>query len=224
MNAGGSTLRPAWIALAVGLIPFFVVHLCFALSVQAGHVPFCIPYFEGCSTISKAARFGLANLLFKGLMLPVAGLLVAFWWIASAWLEQLYGPAKRISAMRWLGIVGALFLVLYASFLGVEGEIYQWLRRYGVTVYFSFTVLAQMFLAALLPLGWLRKCTVLLCGLMLLLGLASIPLQHLVEDRRALLDSIEWCYALLMTSVFTLIGIHWHRTGLRLQLVSDPQA
>ena len=208
----GTVLRPAWIALAVGLIPVVAVHASYAISVHQGHVPACMPYLEGCTSISRAARFGLANLVFKGLMLPVAALLVVFWWIAGAWIESQRGALRRITAMRALGMIGALFLILYASFLGADGELYQWLRRYGVTVYFSFTVLAQMLLAALLPLGRLRQSIIALCAVMLLLGLASIPLQHLIEDRRLALDSIEWCYALLMTSVFVLVGIGWAKT------------
>lgn len=227
MNAGRAShpdtrpaLHPAWIALTVGTAPILVVHACYALSIQAGTAPDCLPYLEGCTSISRAARHGLANHLFKAVMLPCATLIALFWWLAAAWLRSgdTQGSRHRhIAAMRALGLIGALFLVLYASSLGVEGELYRWMRRYGVTVYFSFTVLAQLALASLLPVGtWLRRTLASICGLMLVLGLASIPLQHLLADRDLAVNALEWNYALLMSSAFILVGAHWRRARLYL--------
>ena len=220
VSGRSSVLRPAILALLVGVAPIVVVHACYALSVQAGSVPLCLPYVEGCTSISRAARHGLANHLFKAVMLPVAALIAAFWCVAAVWLRrETTSSARRIHAMRVIGLIGALFLVLYATFLGVDGEAYRWMRRYGVTVYFSFTVLAQLLLASLLPRIWLRRALLLSCGSMLLLGLVSLPLQHFVADRDALLNAIEWSYALLMSSGFVLVGIAWWRVGFRLMPV-----
>lgn len=217
---GSAVLSISTLALIVGLLPIVLIHVCYALSVQAGRAPFCIPYLDGCTSISRAARFGLANHLFKAGMLPLSALLALFWLLAASWLRELApARARRIRAMRVIGVIGALFLVLYASFLGVEGETYQWMRRYGITVYFSFTVLAQMLLSSLLPRGWLRRVLTCLCAAMLLLGLASVPLQHLVADRDATLNALEWTYALFMSTGFALVGLDWRRRGLRLALL-----
>lgn len=224
MSARSSLLRPATLALLAGLAPIVVVHVCYALSVQAGTVPLCLPYLEGCTSISRAARHGLANHLFKAVMLPVAALIGVFWYIAAAWLVSTTAKAgHRVAAMRLIGLIGALFLVLYATFLGVDGEAYRWMRRYGVTVYFSFTVLAQMLLASVLPPNGLRRALIATCGSMLLLGLASLPLQHFVTDRDALLNAIEWCYALLMSSGFVLVGIAWWRQRFKLMPACSDQ-
>lgn len=213
-------LHPAWIALIVGVAPILVVHVCYLLSIQAGTAPACVPYLEGCTSISRAARHGLANHLFKAVMLPCAALIALFWWLAAAWLRDNRNDGvqrRRILAMRALGLVGALFLVLYATFLGVDGEAYRWMRRYGVTVYFSFTVLAQLLMASLLPAATrLRRALASICALMLLLGLASIPLQHLFDARDQAVNALEWNYALLMSTGFVLVGLHWLRTRLYL--------
>lgn len=223
--ASGSLLKPATLALLAGVAPIVVVHICYALSVQAASVPLCMPYFEGCTSISRAARHGLANHVFKAVMLPTAALIAVFWCVAAAWLQIRAQPrARRIAVMRGIGVIGALFLILYAAFLGADGEVYRWMRRYGVTVYFSFTVLAQMLLASVLPKSGLRQALIASCGSMLLLGLASLPLQHFVADRDALLNAIEWCYALLMSSGFVFIGIAWWRADLRLQASARDQA
>ena len=219
-NGTRPALHTAWIALAIGIAPILVVHACYALSIDAGTAPACFPYVEGCTSISRAARHGLANHVFKAVMLPCAALIALFWWLAAAWLREGAAPdrpERRIRAMRLLGVVGALFLVLYATFLGVEGDVYRWMRRYGVTVYFSFTVLAQLVLASMLaPRTVLRRALASICALMLGLGLASIPLQHLLDDRDAALNALEWNYALLMSLGFVFVGAQWWRARVQL--------
>lgn len=145
-------------------------------------------------------------------MLPIAGLMLVYWIVAAQWLRALAsGRRIRIAAMLALGATGALFLILYATFLGVEGDTYRWLRRYGVTVYFSFTVLAQLLMASALGHGRLRRTLAGLCAAMLLLGVISIPLQHLMNDRDAALNALEWLYALLMSLGFVAVGLAWWR-------------
>lgn len=219
-NRARPALHPAWIALGIGVAPIIVVHTCYALSIHAGTAPACVPYIEGCTSISRAARYGLANHVFKAVMLPCAALIALFWWLAAAWLHEVDPSTRRdlrIGAMRALGVIGALFLVLYATFLGVDGDFYRWMRRYGVTVYFSFTVLAQLVLATLLTPGMaLRRALASAGALMLCLGLASVPLQHLLEARDAALNALEWNYALLMSLGFVFVGLHWRRTRVQL--------
>ncbi|WP_420464516.1 hypothetical protein [Panacagrimonas sp.] len=220
-SAAVPALSPAWLALAIGLLPIAIVHLCYAISVNAGHVPLCLPYLEGCTSISRAARHGMANHVFKAAMLPIAGLMLVYWSVAAQWLRaQTASRRKRIAAMQTLGVIGALFLMLYATFLGVDGDLYRWLRRYGVTVYFSFTVLAQMLLASVLDRGLLRKTLIALCAAMLLMGLASIPLQHLLADKDVVLNALEWAYALLMSLAFAAVGMAWMRRRVRLNFTA----
>ena len=57
-----------------------------------------------------------------------------------------------------------------------------------------------------------------------MLGLASLPLQFIVEDRRAVLNALEWWYALLMVGTYALMGRVWQRQGWRLQLLHCPPA
>lgn len=216
-------MKPTWIAWLCAGLPFVAVHAAYWISADAGLVPWCFPYLDGCTSISRAARHGLANPLFKGLMLPYAALLAWVWYAVFIWLRQLRPDApRRNQAVLWLGLIGAAFLVLYVAFLGSEGATYRLLRRYGITVYFSFTVLAQLLVAALL---WpqavlpkpLRVALVALGGLLLALGLASLPLQHYAQDVDAAINALEWIYALLMVSFFPLIGRGWTLTGFRLQ-------
>ena len=201
------TRRPApatlaWLAL---LLPVLAAHLSYLISAADGLVPWCLPYTDGCSSISRAARHGLANPLFKALMLPYALVLALLWRAAARWLaQQAPTRVRRRHAVLACGLTGAAFLVLYVVFLGVEGPAYQWLRRYGITFYFAGTVLAQMlFTATALPYAEpaSRRMLLALCSAMLLLGLASLPLQHWLQ-REGAVNAIEWCYALLMSLFF----------------------
>lgn len=211
----------AWLA---GILPFLAGNVAYLISASAELVPWCFPYLEGCSSVSRAARTGLANPVFRGIMLPSAVLMMVTWWLTAEWLRGFAPQHARLRrAMLALGLLAGLFLILYATFLGVEGNIYQWLRRYGITVHFACTVLAQFLLLAAvardrrLPLA-LRRTMFGLCAAMLVLGLASIPLQHFALDRDSALNAVEWSYSLLMLAMFPLTGEAWRRTRFRFRL------
>ena len=81
---------PLWpLPLAVAVVLVVATHLAWLLSVQAGHIPFCVPYIEGCTSISRAARHGLGNHLFRLMVLPCALLVFLHWWLAGRWLPSL---------------------------------------------------------------------------------------------------------------------------------------
>lgn len=225
-NERQAGISPGPLAWLTALLPLAAVHLSYLISAQAGLVPWCLPYLEGCTSISRAARQGDAILLFRALMLPSVALLMLFWWLNAQWCARLLPAAvRRRRAMLGCGLAGSVFLALYVTTLGVDGELTRWLRRYGINLYFALTVLAQMFLVAMasradaLP-GRLRRCFLLLSALLLGLGLASLPLQFLFDGERrdALLNALEWQYALLMVLAYPLTALAWRRSGFRLVL------
>lgn len=224
-----TTVRPdrhmqfEWIALAAGLLPFAVVHLCYAISVSAGLVPGCIPYLEGCTSISAAGRHGVAWVVFKLGMIPAAGVLACYWVLARRWLLALGSPDTTAArAMVGLGVIAAAFLVLYAVFLGSKGDFYNLMRRYGVTVFFSFSALAQMVqLRELTLLGergaqtlprWVLRAQLTLVGVLLATGLISIPANDLAPDKDRAENVIEWIFAALMSSYYVLSWVAWRTT------------
>lgn len=217
-------VRVELIAWAAAILPFIAANLAYLISASADLVPWCVPYLEGCTSVSRAARSGVANPVFRGIMLPYAVVMALYWWLAAEWLRGFAPQRPRLRrTMLGFGLLAALFLILYASFLGVEGNFYQWLRRYGITVHFSSTVLAQFLVTYAvaadprLP-AWLRRSKLGLCAVMLVLGLASIPLQNFAPDRDAVLNAVEWTYSLLMIAFFPLTGEAWRRTGFTFRL------
>jgi len=157
-------------------------------------------------------------------MIPWALLLALYWWLAAYWCRE---RAPHALVRRWLvltcGWGGTAFYLLYAAFLGEDGDGPRLMRRYGINLYFSLTVLAQMWLISIatrrgLVSTWQRRGFISLFAALILLGVASLPLQFIVDDRRALLNAIEWWYALLMVGTYALMGRVWQREGWRLRL------
>ena len=140
---------PLWpLALVAGLLPAVAALAAFALATQSGLVPACNPFIEGCVSISRAARHGLPNHLFRALVLPAA-VLQALVWLAQAQALRATGAPSLVrsaTTLASLGVAAGIALVLYGSFLGTEGAAYRWLRRYGIVVYFGGTCLAMLVL------------------------------------------------------------------------------
>ena len=54
-------------------------------------------------------------------------------------------------------------------------------------------------------------------SLLLVIGLA-VSLFGFVEDASAMLNALEWCYALLMVAAYPLTAMPWRHTGFRSKL------
>ena len=200
--------RVVWIALLTALIPTLTVNLCYVISSSQGHVPACVPYFEGCTSISSAGRQGISYYLFKLGMVGSAVLLVMFWRSMSDHISAGTGRGAPVAVA--VGTGGAAFLVLYAAFLGNEGHIYFLLRRFGSILYFGLTMLAQLMalrrLEAFAP-RWLTRTKKWGLFSMLFFGIASIPVMNYMDNKDTFQDIIEWDFSLLMQMYFLLTAI-----------------
>ncbi len=228
-------MRPSTVALLCAVIPFFAVHLTYISNIFAGVVPVCIPYLEGCLSISRAARSGESIYIFRALMMPMSVFFAAYWFCAYAWLKMLKGDAdKGDNTMLILGSIGALFLILYVTYLGTDGETYRWMRRYGVTVFFSFTALAQiLFLQRLMVLektGVLAGFTIMLkakfalCVTQWSIGLLSLPVDFVFHEKSvidAVQNIVEWNFAIAMNVYFFVSFLIFKRAKIRFNLASD---
>ena len=218
-----------WLPLACALLPVAAAHIALALSVHAGLVPDCVPYWDGCTSISRAGRHGLAAIVFKLVMLPCAVLQALNWLAARHWLALSHpDPA----AGRWLpplGLVAGVALAVYVAFLGTDGEIYRWMRRYGTIGYFAATYLAQLLYLRRLaqlpqqPRGpYLAMAAVSVA--MLALGLASTGISAVAasgDDKDRLENLVEWHIGLMLTAWFLLQAAMWRRSRFGLVAVRD---
>jgi hypothetical protein len=217
----GQYQHSSWLPLSASVLPITTVLVCYSLSAGAGYIPACIPVLEGCTTISSAGRYGSSYFLFKAGMIPAAILLFLFWPLCRDWFLALGGADSfGLRAMVWLGRISAVFLILYAVFLGSDGDVYRWLRRFGVTVHFSFAYLAQVLLLNRIWIArenrqphlpnYLSSGMLAVSIAMLVLGLFSIPVEEVIPDPdKRIINTIEWNFALLLFGWYLLPWRAW---------------
>lgn len=221
----GARLPAAWVAAFAGGVPLLAVHLGLAISIASGAVEPCLPYLDGGTSISRACRPEPAVHVFRALVLPSSAAIAATWWIAAAWLEREgLGGARSRRWMLGLGVAGALFLVLYASYLGTQGPVYRLLRRYGVYVFFAGTSIAELILTVVLTRArppalepWVRRAMGIACAGMAAAGPLNLLAEKLVERDRAACF-FEWWFALAMVGYPLLLARLWQRAGVGIGL------
>lgn len=204
--------------LAVAVIPFIVTHVAWWLSLAAGTIVACNPYLEGCTSISRAARYGVSNTLFQIVMVPMAAVHAAMWFAARRWLCAQHPLARRGASLVPLGLIAASALAVYALALGTEGDLYRWMRRFGIIFYFAGTYLAQLvFLHCLgqlsAPPTIAQRGMSAIAWVLLLMGLASTVISNAVPDevfKNQMENILEWHLGLLMTVWFVLMAWRMH--------------
>jgi hypothetical protein len=219
MRGPAASAFPLWpLPLAIATLFIVAAHLALWLSMRAGHVDACVPGLEGCTSISRAARHGLANHLFRLLVLPCAVLVGLHWWLCARWL------GRGHALLAWLGVAAAIALATYATFLGTEGEAYRFLRRYSVVCFFGLGYLAQLaFVRALRRRGPMAprvlRAMLAVCALMLLLGLVNVAAGALVADallRDRIENALEWQLGWLLAAWYLCQARLWYGETARL--------
>ena len=207
------------------LIPLLAVVGGYQIAIQQQVAEACLPLVEGCTSISRGVRNGDALFWFRGFMMPLSMLLVFYWALQYRWLEALVGRRKCHRVILILGVISALALVLYANFLGSQGDFYRFMRRFGVTFYFAFAALAQLLSlyslnSASVPVpadaqGWLRALWLLVIA-QWSIGLASLAVTIAEPSNKYQLENIvEWNFALAMVCFYGVSGELWRRLPLR---------
>lgn len=242
MSTAPPTARALWpLPLAAALLPLVAVAIAYLLSIRLDLAPACNPFVDGCVSISRAARHGLPNIVFRALVLPAAVLQALCWLLCATWLRSLdpsaapdaHGRRARRwqRALPWIGVVAALFLVLYASFLGTDGHGYRLMRRYGTVVYFGFTCIAMLIVAGAIGQRLrgdrrqkrVGKVLVALCAALPLLGLVHVLLPLALPgaaSKDALENITEWWAGAIFTAFFVALAWAWHRSGFHARLDS----
>ncbi len=203
------------LALALCLLPVCAISAAMALNIWQGSIAASLPFIDGSLSISRACRQLPGLYLFRLLMMPAAVLMAIFWLVLRARLS-LHDASPRITqAMKYSGLVGAAFLLLYANFLGTDGEIYAWLRRFGITLHFAGTLLAQLLCLLALRRGQRRRPPALwyLSLAIWLLALAHVLLSVFTGSNEVRENLFEWWLALLMALWFAAVPATFvHRT------------
>jgi hypothetical protein len=213
------------VPIIAGLLPIVVVATSYVISVSVGKVPACIPLLSGCTSISATGRYPPASYLFKAGMLPEAVLLALYWILSVAWLRSLERSAGGRGTggimVGTLGVAGSFFLILYVTFLGSHEPFYEFMRRFGIYLYFFFTIIAQAMLAwAVINLANTRslllriaRIQLVLALLPLALGALNLVLKSVLADADDVENIIEWIVALQMQLYVMMSFFAWRQTG-----------
>lgn len=214
------------LALWAGLLPLLAIHASYLIAASQGHVPWCIPYFDSCTSISATGRHGIAYGWFKLTMIPAAIILFLFWRALFAW--QVSSSAQQQRAIMVIGCIGAVCLAIYTIALGEAGDLFRRQRQIGATVYFTFTYLAQLLLVAWLfrfrPTEgksnlWLYTMFAF-CIACLSIGIVSLLIDAYTHWHDNVEDAIEWILALLIDLNF--LVFYGHLRGLQGQDYALP--
>lgn len=219
-------LSPAPLAVLLGTGTILAATISYLLSAAYGRVPWCIPFWESCSSISAAARKPPSFFVFKAIILPLAGLMLLYWPLLEIWLCRLENRSQRVvSVLSFLGGTATLALILYTTMLGAVGDLYQLQRRIGIILFFGFTALAHLIMLRRLWMldasrrpPWTRV-QLMLSVLLLTGGVANSMLKIAMgEGFDRLENSIEWCFAVVMVSQFIFTGLAWRDSEFRLSI------
>jgi hypothetical protein len=208
--------------LFVGIAPVVGVAVAYWLNVQAGALPACMPLFEGCTSISSAGRYLPGSMPFRAVLLPQAALLVFVWWYAVGYLDVLVARPRIRQAIMVFGVIGAIALVVYVTFLGTQQPFYEFMRRFGIYFYFLGTALSQILFTLAIPRSRLRTVMLFVIGIPFILGLINLALKVIILDSGTIENRIEWISALLMQAWFVLLYFVWRRSGFTVDFRTGP--
>lgn len=218
-----------FLPLLTGVLPVIAIHTALIVAIDAGSVPSCIPYLEGCTSISAAGRYLPAIYVFKPAMSVEAVLMTAYWLYSAAWIAALAAPAGNPRTTPWpmaaSGVGGALALILYVTFLGSQEPFYEFMRRFGIYFYFLLTIVAQLLLArhtiklaSVLELPRvlsIARLQLLLAGIPFALGALNFLLKSVMTDASSAENIIEWIVALIMHCYFIASYFAWRTSNFR---------
>lgn len=218
------------LAIAAGLLPLVAIHLCYLLAAANGHVPWCLPYIDSCTSISAAGRYSPEFFVFKGLMIPAAVVIGLYWLGVAAWLRNLLPQTRRaavaVLVLTWLACCG---LILYSVMLGAIGDAYRMQRRLGVITFFTLTFCAQVIVAALLNSvseikSRSKRSVTGLWAIVALVFLSGVLALSVSAYDEALYDSmeysLEWIVTLLLCLQPLLVAAIWAREKLTISLTT----
>lgn len=220
------TFTDRHLPLIIFLSPVLAVNIAYLTASVLDHVPDCITYLSGCTSISSTGRVMPQQGIFLAGMVPTALLSTVFWTKAENWFAH-HSPSTSGAdrSLSGIGAMGSLFLLVYVSTLWIPGELYALTRKFAVLLYFGFTYIAQLLLARrLYALGrepgksHLRDLASQLkwyCAFVLMCGISIVPIS-LVPDplfAKRLENIVEWNYALLLYFYFVIVYLVWRRHG-----------
>lgn len=215
---------PLWGAI----LPLLTINVCYLVAISLDHLPECIPYLSGCTSVSSTGRFAPESLIFKAGMLPGAVIAVLFWWHCATFLEMGRQSRSRMIALRVLGVTAALSLTLYALHQGLRGDEYRLMRRIGIDGFALSNFTAQViFVLAYRHMRvsatqTLWRWLIALSAALPVLAIAANVAKSAGVDRHAANNTVAWNAFVVQCVFFAVIYLLWRRHDFRGQSDNTP--
>lgn len=200
------------LSLAMAILPLLTFNVCYVIAAVLQHVLACIPYLEGCTSVSSTGRAAPESLLFKTGMYASAVVYLMLWQGVAKSLRAKGVKFFASGVLRACSIVAVLSLVLYALTIGLQEQEYRVLRRIGINGFALGNFLTQLaFVLLYRPLrtaagnsnfAWLAG----LCIALLLLGAAAALSKLLGLPGRAVDNIAAWNASLLVAAYYVALA------------------
>lgn len=205
------------LSLSVAILPLLTFNVCYLIAATLQHVPACIPYLEGCTSVSSTGRVAPEGLLFRIGMFASAIVYLLLWQGVTQSLRANGVKSLAIGMLRVCSAVAVLSLLVYALTIGLQEPAYRVLRRFGINGFALGNFLAQLaFVLLYRPLRTAagNGCFTWLVGLCIalpLIGIAAALLKLLGLPGRAVDNIAAWNGSLLVAAYYVaLASLLWN--------------
>ena len=206
-----------FLALWVALVPLVTINISYLVAVAMEHLPACIPYLSGCTSVSATGRIAPESLIFKTGMLVSAVALVLVWHRSAPFLQTGGKRPSRVLLLRIFSLLAALSLTLYAVNLGLKGDEFRYLRRVSTNGFaVSNLIIEVLFIVLYRPMRiettqklfhWL----IVFCVALPLLSIAAELAKWLGAPRRPTNNLVAWNAFIAFSAYYAVVArIWWH--------------
>jgi hypothetical protein len=210
-----------YLPLVAAIVPIIGINLAYWVGVDNNTLPSCIPYIDGCTSISSTGRYPPGDRLFRAVMLPQAVILALTWHFAVLWLKSWRPDSRATTTALTAGLIGALALIIYVSYLASNDPFYEIMRRYGIYLYFIGTVIAQIAVTVAMKASRLRQIMGALLVMPFVLGIYNFIQKAFIEELNSMENRIEWIVSLLMQLWFVGLFLAWRRSRFEIEVRTD---
>lgn len=206
---------PLWAAV----VPLVTINVCYLVAVSLDHLPACIPYLTGCTSVSSTGRAAPESLIFRAGMLPTALILALFWHRCATFLQLGGQSGSRLVMLRMFGVIAALSLVIYAVTLGFEDNVYRQLRRAGIIGFALSTFAAEVSLIffyrpmRIAATEKLWRWLIVLCVALPLLDIASELAKWAGVPRKGANNTVAWNAFIAVSAYYAVVARIWWQHG-----------
>ena len=201
-------MQPRILAILVVILPLLASNGAFLLSAYEGFVPWCMPYIDGCTTISQAGRSGDTIYFYRALVFPYSVILILFWLYAKEWLDLLHGyTTNSARIILWLGVTGSVALLIYIDFFGAMLYFTLMPLAQSVMLYQHYKLLRNKPEVSIKPK--VLQYQLIIMMLMLIIGVTSVILVLTGNNTSEIENIVEWNFSLLVNLYFAGTVLIW---------------